>query len=393
MIIVRTRWASLSSWCRAAAAHSVLLACTGAAALASLVVSVPTVWSLVEDQSYAEALQAGILMTIATVLLCVGVVRRTRAGLRTRTELAVLLGAQALVTLTPFFWLGPHWQGADMLLGWLILIVVRPPWSWLFFLAIVARSALMWITENWTLNAYAAVVMLLSGFLLQSLLRIGDLAGKLSQARNYIATLAVADARAEMSRDLHDGLGHSLVSISLRAELAERLAEQDPPATRRELREVREIADEALRDMRAVVQGARKAGFDRELAGATGLLEAIGTRCEVQVAGPPDADAEETLGWVLREAVTNIVRHSEASFCTIVLGIREDHFCLTITNDGAHGESISHGGQGLEDLSARVRERGGSLTVERLDDRFTLQAAIPCAARTTPVPELEGAGR
>ncbi|MER6899986.1 histidine kinase, partial [Amycolatopsis sp. NPDC000740] len=199
--------------------------------------------------------------------------------------------------------------------------------------------------------------------------------------RRYLGGRAAADARADLSRDLHDGLGHSLVSIILRAELTRQLIPDASSAARHELRELHSTAEKALAEMRSIARNAKRASFEHELASATGLLEAVGTRCDVRITDAPDNRSEQTLSWVLREAVTNIVRHSEATVCTIAAGLENGCFRLRISNDRALRSEISPGGQGLEDLASRMQDCGGSLAYGLEDDRFALEAVLP------PMPE------
>ncbi|WP_157376418.1 sensor histidine kinase [Amycolatopsis azurea] len=398
MTAVRRRRGALPHWRRTSPTRSTTLARTAAAAaMATLVVTVPTLWPLVEKGSPGDAIQVGLLLVVATALLCLGVTFRTRAVRDHPGAALAMLTFEAAVTLLPHLWLGVLWQGADLILGWLVLILLRPPWSWLVFLAVVCRAVLGWVSPSWAGGLLAGVLMLLSGLLLQCLLRIGDLADKLARARGYLATLAAADARADMSRDLHDSLGQSLVSIALRAQLADRMAPKDIAATRHQLLEIHRTAEEVLADMRAVAHGSRKPTFTEELSGAVGLLEAIGVRCELRDEHAPPPGTEAVLGWVLREAVTNIVRHSDPTSCVITTCEQDGTFTLRVVNNGVIAKSPATRGQGLDGLSTRVHEYGGSLGTELEDGRFTLTVTVPgtgcrrTGLPTGPVCELEDA--
>ncbi|MFK0250524.1 sensor histidine kinase [Amycolatopsis azurea] len=395
MTAARRRQGALPRRRHTSPTRSTTLARTAAtAAMATLMVTVPTLWPLVEKGRTGAAIQAGLLLVVATALLCLGIAFRTRSVRDHPGAVLVMLAIEAAVTLPPHLWIGVPWQGADLILGWLVLILLRPPWSWLVFLAVVCRAVLDWVSPSSAGSLLAGVLMLLSGLLLQCLLRIGDLADKLARARTSLATLAAADARAEMSRDLHDSLGQSLVSIALRAQLADRVATKDIAATRHELLEIHRMAEEALADMRAVAHGTRRPTFTEELPGAVGLLEAIGARCELRTEHAPPPGTEAVLGWVLREAVTNIVRHSDPTACVITTHQRGGAFTLQVGNNGVIAKSPSTRGQGLDGLSTRVHEYGGSLSTELEDGRFTLTVTVPgtgCGRPTDSVCELEDA--
>jgi two-component system sensor histidine kinase DesK len=179
----------------------------------------------------------------------------------------------------------------------------------------------------------------------------------LDEARAQVATLAAEGERNRIARDLHDLLGHSLTTITVKAGLARRLAEQDPARTAVEIGEVEELARQALADVRAAVSSYRAVTLATELATAQEVLRATGV--EAHVLSPTDvvdADLQELFGWVVREGTTNVVRHSRATTCTIELGPRS----IVIADDGT-GEPAGLEGNGLTGLRERVRPFGGTV--------------------------------
>ncbi|GGK78427.1 sensor histidine kinase [Ornithinimicrobium pekingense] len=171
--------------------------------------------------------------------------------------------------------------------------------------------------------------------------------------------LAMVAERERVARDVHDVLGHNLTVVTVKAELAERLLDVDPERARAELAEIRSMTREALAEIRATVSGLRVARLSDELAAARTALTGAGIAADV----PDDADVVDprhriVLAWVLREAVTNVVRHSGASRCTVELGPA----LLRVTDDGTGLEGLREG-NGLRGARERVAGAGGTLTV------------------------------
>lgn len=209
------------------------------------------------------------------------------------------------------------------------------------------------------------------------------IAGRLDRARRLEAELAVKDERLRFASDLHDIQGHHLQVIALKAELASRLAEADPPRAAAEMREIRQLCADALRDTRAVVQGIRRTTLDDEIANATRVLAAAGidARMSLEPAareGQLGDPARGLLGLVMREATTNVLRHSQARTAEVDYRRVDDRVRLRIANDGAVTRPDSADGTGLRGLAERLRGAGGELTWERADgDRFTVTATLP----------------
>ncbi|HEY9292442.1 MAG TPA: histidine kinase, partial [Microlunatus sp.] len=160
-------------------------------------------------------------------------------------------------------------------------------------------------------------------------------------------------------RDLHDILGHSLTAISIKSGLAARLADKDPAAAKVQMTEVEEIARVVLADVRATTTGMRQVRLASELASARSVLMAAGVEAVTPTALPTLTDeCSELLGYVVREAVTNVVRHAEATRCVIKVG---DH-SVEITDDGV-GIGSRRSGSGLTGLRRRVTDAGGTFAV------------------------------
>ncbi|MFF4257492.1 sensor histidine kinase [Streptomyces sp. NPDC001663] len=208
-------------------------------------------------------------------------------------------------------------------------------------------------------------------------------AGQLDRARQLEAELAVKDERLRFASDLHDIQGHHLQVIALKAELASRLTEADPARAAAEMQEVRQLCADALRDTRAVVQGIRRTTLDDEIANATRVLAAAGidARMDLEpaaVAAELDESVRGLLGLVMREATTNVLRHSHARLAEVDYRLADGQARLRIGNDGADIPPGAADGTGLRALAERLRAAGGELTWERADgDRFTVTASLP----------------
>ncbi|WP_369390329.1 sensor histidine kinase [Streptomyces sp. CG1] len=207
------------------------------------------------------------------------------------------------------------------------------------------------------------------------------------RAREAEARLAVAEERLRFGRDLHDVLGRNLSVISLKSELAVQLARRGRPEAVEQMIEVQRIAQESQREVRAVVRGYREADLRAELTGAQGVLTAAGIACEVsaETAGLP-ADVQSALGWVVREATTNVLRHGDAGRCTLCLRVREGHVVLTVENDGVSGTPDGGGGSGLAGLRERLAVVAGTLEAEAVaEGRFRLVAEVPLSEKVSDI--------
>lgn len=173
---------------------------------------------------------------------------------------------------------------------------------------------------------------------------------ELHATREEVARLKVEEERLQMARDLHDLLGRTLSLITLKSKLAGRLIEKEPTRAVQEMREVEQVARETLREVRVAVVGYRQPILMSELEGARQLLEAAGIECSVQDSThslPPETST--ALAWMVREGVTNVIRHSRAHHCVIRLLPEHNSVCAEVINDGDPRERTggAHAGEGL----------------------------------------------
>jgi len=187
---------------------------------------------------------------------------------------------------------------------------------------------------------------------------------ELRAAQGEVARLAVVEERARFSRDMHDVLGHSLTVVTVKAELARRLVSIDPARAEDEIADIERLSRAALTDLRAAVAGYREMNVASELAAAQAALAAADIEPHLPAGSvPADPGLSEIFGWVLREAVTNVVRHSGARNCWVRVTRTE----LTVDDDGrgltTPGAAEASGGTGLLGLSERARNAGAELQV------------------------------
>ncbi|WP_127479425.1 sensor histidine kinase [Nocardioides pantholopis] len=199
---------------------------------------------------------------------------------------------------------------------------------------------------------------------------------ELDHARRTRSALAVAEERLRFARDVHDVLGRRLSAIGVQAELAAALAERGDPSAPARMLEVRAVANEALREARELARGYRATDLGQELDGARSLLRSAGITVELDVADLPPG-WHEPAAWVVREAVTNVLRHSEATTVSIRYG--EDGV-LRVGNDRpgpAAPAAPGPTGAGLSGLADRLAPLGATVTTERGTERFEVAARLP----------------
>lgn len=207
----------------------------------------------------------------------------------------------------------------------------------------------------------------------------------LEEARSAAAQLAIAEERLRIARDLHDLFGRTMAVVAVKSELAGELVRRgQPDAALTQLGEVRAVAEQTGQQVRAVVQGYRQDDLATELTGARSLLDSAGIRCVVR-GSTPDGLPPRTLSalvWVLRESVTNVIRHSSASECLITIESGAD-LRMIITNDGAAPPDHDRdrpAGHGVVGMRERLAELNGQLMIITEAGRHTIDVTVPTPA-------------
>jgi signal transduction histidine kinase len=283
----------------------------------------------------------------------------------------------ALLSYVPILWFGAAWLGAAGFFAGALLVALPAVASWPLVVAAMAGAGLLGslysletpLIVNYTLS------VLVSALLVNGLVRLAQLAEELQAASASLARAAVVQERLRAARDLHDLLGHSLAAILLKCELARRLITKDPVRAESELRDVVAMAAQARADMRTVTGDALEMSFEAELESARSVLIAAGVDVEINAVSYTGT----VLSVVLREAVTNVLRHSKARHVRITATPTS----LTVENDGITG-AVTPPGSGLGNLTTRLAAQGGTLAVQVSDGWFRLSASDPTGLGRDP---------
>jgi two-component system sensor histidine kinase DesK len=201
---------------------------------------------------------------------------------------------------------------------------------------------------------------------------------RLDLAQEQIEHLAKVAERERIARDLHDVLGHTLSVVVLKSELAGKLMARDAARARREIGEVEQIARKALGEVREAISGYRAAGLAAEIERARQALDAAGITLECAAAPPRLQPAHDSvLSLVLREAVTNIIRHAGATRCRLEFAVDGGRTRLLVHDDGRGRIELE--GNGLRGMRERVESLGGLLAIDSRQGTL-LRIEIPTAA-------------
>jgi two-component system sensor histidine kinase DesK len=274
----------------------------------------------------------------------------------TTLTMLVYFGAAAMFTFEP----------------WLGVVVVTA-------LAAVAevssRTVAGWQTQQWS----ASFAILFAGVAVYATRLASRRNLDLIAAREEMADMAVAEERSRMTRDLHDILGHSLTVITVKAELAGRLMAADHARAQAEIDDIERLAREALSDVRATIAGRRQVSLAPELVNARAALASANIDAEVPNAlDEVPAANRELFGWTVREGVTNVLRHSHATRCSI----RLTGSAVEVHDNGIGATPAGADGNGLRGLRERVVGCGASIRTGVSPDLggFLLHVSAPMAS-------------
>jgi len=232
--------------------------------------------------------------------------------------------------------------------------------------------------------AAETIATLAAGLITFGAARRQDTIAELRATRRDLARLAVAEERVRIARDLHDLVGHSLSVIALKSELARRVLPDDPDRAAGEIADVEAVARRALQETRQAVTGYRRPTLAVELASARRAMASAGI--DVRVDAPEDvalpAEVDETLAWAVREATTNLLRHSAARHAVLRVTLDAGSAAVEAVDDGVGpGAGSGSSGSGLAGLAERAARLGGHLDVGAARPRgFRLEVRVPASA-------------
>jgi two-component system sensor histidine kinase DesK len=309
---------------------------------------------------------------------------------------AAVLSAQAALIAVGYRTIGPEAGGLFIYLAVMSVFLLPTGPGWLVVAGCIVTSvAVPGLVHGWQPDGTLAFQVFVSALAAWGVVQLIQRNVQLTEARNEITRLALADERSRFARDLHDILGHSLTVVAVKAELAGRLASLDPARAEAEIADVERIAREALADVRAAAAGYREVTLCEELASARTALAAAGIEADLpdQVVDVPRS-RQDLFGWAVREGVTNVVRHSGATRCRIRVTSSE----IEISDDGrgpggradarpadsppapqrAGDQERPPGGHGLTGLRERADAIGAAVSVGRSAlGGFLLRVRVP----------------
>jgi two-component system, NarL family, sensor histidine kinase DesK len=282
-------------------------------------------------------------------------------------------------------------------------LMLGTEWRVLFFHVNVAAGIMLLTTDAYVAIAVLAVVTFglgvfsgmawlvlptaVLGLWATAFVRQVATVEELRSAREELARMAVNEERLRFARDLHDLLGHSLSLITLKSELAGRLLPEEPEKAETEVHDIEEVARQALGEVREAVAGYRSPTLDEELAGAAEMLAAAAIDFEIEnEAGLLPREIDGVLAWAVREGTTNVIRHSQARNCHILLAREDGMVYATITDDGRGETDQGTSGSGLPGLAERVATfSDGEFDAGPLPEGgFRLRVELPLRREATP---------
>ncbi len=271
------------------------------------------------------------------------------------------------VAWSPLFILCNIGIGAAFRAGWTVRAVV---------VVTLGSSGSAWLaTHHWDATWTTALPTFLAGISTYWFCLLFAVIGELARTREELAQVAVTEERLRFSRDLHDLLGHTLSVIVVKAEVVRRLSGSDAAAEH--AADIETIGRRALTEVRQAASSYRGMTVSAELARAQVALDAAGIELSITGADTPLAPpVDELFGWVLRESVTNVIRHSGGQHCTVRLSRDGAAARIDVSDDGSQAVHVQPGG-GLRGLQERAVGAGADLHIEPSPTGLTVSARAP----------------
>lgn len=330
--------------------------------------------------SRGQALAVG-LPSLAVLFLLMVSVSSAEAKRWPLWRRRAMLVAVLLTTYLPMIFLSNVWGGMAGFAAGASLLLLSGWVAWALFGAVIGSMLplplLTHVGPYYT--AYLVLSTLVLGLVIFGMARLSQLIRYVHAARAELAQVAVMRERVRFGRDLHDLLGLSLSAITLKAELVRRLVDGNPCKAKDELADLIDIARQAVVDTRLVASGYRNISLSKEASLVAALLATVSIDAHVEnTCGALDETVDTVMATVLREAVTNILRHSTAHTCTIKANQVGETIRLQVVNDGVVESAVPNGQhRGLENLTTRLEAIGGRISLGVRDGQFELLAEAP----------------
>ncbi len=255
--------------------------------------------------------------------------------------------------------------------------------NWRFSIAVAALILLL-IVATWYALDRPLQFLLSAGLVTAALAAMSmqifaaeRLQRQLTRSQAEVEQLATIAERERIARDLHDVVGHTLSVISTKSELAHRLFSTDPEKSRQEIVEVEDIARNALDEVRQTISGYKHLGLQKEIANLCGSMRSAGIDSQFEQPEEPvvvPAQHETTLIKILKEAITNVIRHANAKSCRIRLEAADSNVVLTVHDDGVGYANQT--GSGLDGMTEHVKAIGGSVSISSQNGTLLI-ASLP----------------
>ncbi|MBM6648240.1 sensor histidine kinase [Bacillus sp. RIT 809] len=229
------------------------------------------------------------------------------------------------------------------------------------------------------------ILMLLTPFGMRNFNQKKVLRNQLNEANEQIKDLVKREERQRIARDLHDTLGHTLSLITLKSQLVEKLIVKNPERASMEAKEITQTSRTALKQLRELISDMRMITVEEELEQIKAILQAASIELEIKQEASSSLLSpieQNILGMCLREAVTNVVKHSKASRCTVSVLESQGELILTVEDNGIGLEDQNHDGNGIRGMKERIALIDGFVELNTIHPGTLLTVKVPVVIRT-----------
>ena len=321
----------------------------------------------------ATVVFAALYLTVFVLMRWRRVGTPFRAPVRRSHGIALVLAQLALAVIMCAA-IGQKGDAAAVYVAVTCVMCLESRWAWLAAVVVAfgTYAATIWL-PGWERDDGILFGTLVATLAIWGITQAINRNIEILQVREENARLALEDERNRFARDLHDILGHSLTVITVKAELANRLVDVDADRAKDELADLERLSRDALADVRRAVEGYRELTLPGELARARVALSAAEIAADLpNTTDDVPSDRRELFAWAVREGITNVIRHSGARRCSVVLG---EH-AVEVRDDGRGADSPGTG-HGLTGLRERAAALGGTVVTQSLHPGFSLRVVIP----------------
>ncbi|PEU06975.1 sensor histidine kinase [Bacillus sp. AFS019443] len=229
------------------------------------------------------------------------------------------------------------------------------------------------------------ILMLLTPFGMRNFNQKKMLKNQLNQANEQIKELVKREERQRIARDLHDTLGHTLSLITLKSQLVEKLIVKNPERASVEAKEITQTSRTALKQLRELISDMRMITVEEELDQIKAILQAANITLEVEQKASSSTLSpleQNILGMCLREAITNVVKHSKATMCTVSIFEAQGELILEVKDNGVGLQGQSHDGNGIRGMKERIALIDGAIELGAAHPGTLLTVKVPIVIRT-----------